>query len=104
MASSPAAMDEEKGDVVERRKDQDEQFLRRQIQMPEVKVTYRSLFRYSTLFDTLILWCSICCSLVAGAALPLMTVRSSPLSKMNLTLIASRWFLANLLAHSKPIF
>lgn len=53
----------------------DNEILRQQIQMPEIKVSYRALFRYSSSFDRLILSISIICALAAGAALPLMTVR-----------------------------
>ncbi|KAL1979146.1 hypothetical protein VTN96DRAFT_6680 [Rasamsonia emersonii] len=52
----------------------DNEILRQQIQMPEIKVSYRALFRYSSSFDRLILSISIICALAAGAALPLMTV------------------------------
>lgn len=55
----------------------EEQVLHEQVRIPEIKVSYRSLFRYSNFSDTLLYWCSICCSLAAGAALPLMTVRMS---------------------------
>jgi ATP-binding cassette subfamily B (MDR/TAP) protein 1 len=48
--------------------------LKRQIDVPEVKVGYFSLYRYATKIDILILIISTICTIAAGAAMPLMTV------------------------------
>jgi hypothetical protein len=69
MASNTIELDDTNDNMRE------QHILHEQVRIPEIKISYRSLFRYSNLYDTLIFWCSICCSLTAGAALPLMTVR-----------------------------
>ncbi len=45
-----------------------------QLIVPEVKVTYRALYRYATTRDILILSSCSVCAIAAGAVLPLMTV------------------------------
>ncbi len=54
--------------------------LKRQTDVPEVKVGYLTLFRYATTMDILILAVSAFCTIVAGAAMPLMTVSTTLLS------------------------
>ena len=48
--------------------------LKRQLDVPDVKVSYRTLFRYASSRDMLIFYVSCVASIAAGAALPLMTV------------------------------
>lgn len=48
--------------------------LRRQIDVPEVKIGYFSLYRYANKMDLTILLISSICTIAAGAAMPLMTV------------------------------
>ncbi|KAF8861956.1 putative Leptomycin B resistance protein pmd1 [Acephala macrosclerotiorum] len=48
--------------------------LRRQVEIPDVKSGWKTLYRYSTTNDILIMVVSAICSIAAGAALPLMTV------------------------------
>lgn len=48
--------------------------LRRQLDIPAVKVSYKNLYRYATLNDKLIIALSSICAITGGAVLPLMTV------------------------------
>jgi len=48
--------------------------LKRQTEVPEVKVGYLTLYRYATKMDIIILMISAFCAIVAGAAMPVMTV------------------------------
>jgi ATP-binding cassette subfamily B (MDR/TAP) protein 1 len=48
--------------------------LKRQTEVPEVKVGYLTLYRYATKMDIVILVVSAFCAIAAGAAMPLMTV------------------------------
>lgn len=48
--------------------------LRRQVDIPPVKVTYRMLYRYATRNDLLIMTLSGFCAIVGGAVMPLMTI------------------------------
>jgi ATP-binding cassette, subfamily B (MDR/TAP), member 1 len=48
--------------------------LRKQVETPDVKVGYLTLFRYATAFDWFVFVVSMFCAIVAGAAMPLMTV------------------------------
>lgn len=48
--------------------------IRRQLEIPPVKLSYRSLYRYATRNDILIMCLSATCSIVAGAVMPLMTI------------------------------
>jgi ATP-binding cassette subfamily B (MDR/TAP) protein 1 len=50
------------------------EILKKQIDIPHVKVGWRILYRYATTNDKLIIAASSVCSIAAGAALPLMTV------------------------------
>jgi ATP-binding cassette subfamily B (MDR/TAP) protein 1 len=54
--------------------------LRRQLDIPTVSVTFKTLFRYATRNDKLIIFVSVVCSIAGGAALPLMTVIFGQLS------------------------
>lgn len=52
--------------------------LKRQVEIPAVKVTYFMLYRYATRNDFLImLFCGFC-AIAGGAVMPLMTVRAYP--------------------------
>jgi len=48
--------------------------LRNQVETPDVKVGYTTLFRYATSREWVVLGVSVFCAIVAGAAMPLMTV------------------------------
>lgn len=48
--------------------------LKRQLEIPSVKIGYSSLYRYATRNDILIMIVSAICAIAAGVALPLMTV------------------------------
>jgi ATP-binding cassette, subfamily B (MDR/TAP), member 1 len=48
--------------------------LKRQLDVPEVKVSFKTLFRYASTWDLVIFYVAAFCSIAAGAALPLMTV------------------------------
>jgi ATP-binding cassette, subfamily B (MDR/TAP), member 1 len=48
--------------------------LKRQLDIPEVKVSFKTLFRYASAWDLVIFYIACICSIAAGAALPLMTV------------------------------
>jgi len=50
------------------------EILKRQVNIPVVKTGWKTLYRYSTKYDILIMIVSAICSIAAGAALPLMTV------------------------------
>jgi hypothetical protein len=52
--------------------------LHKQVDVPEVKVGYFSLYRYCTKWDWVIWGISCFCTIVAGAAMPLMTVCIQP--------------------------
>lgn len=49
--------------------------VKRQLHIPDVSVTYWTLFRYATKLDLTIIFISAICAIAGGAALPLMTVR-----------------------------
>lgn len=48
--------------------------LKRQVDVPDVKVGYFTLYRYATKMDILILIIAGICAIAGGAAMPLMTV------------------------------
>lgn len=50
------------------------EILKRQVFVPQVKVGIKTLYRYSTTNDLIIIFISSICSIASGAALPLMTV------------------------------
>lgn len=51
------------------------EILKKQLNSPDVKVTFFGLYRYASKLDLLIIFVSAICSIAAGAALPLFTVR-----------------------------
>lgn len=63
----------------------------RQLNVPEVKVTYATLYRYASTQDLLITALSAVCSIAGGAMMPLMTVccfgRTSPYPRFRLSLL-----------------
>ncbi|KAE9985325.1 hypothetical protein EG328_007578 [Venturia inaequalis] len=52
----------------------EQEILRRQTFIPDVKVGYFTLYRYASRWDWAAWWLSVFCSIVSGAAMPLMTV------------------------------
>ena len=56
----------------------EKEVVKRQLDIPSVKVTYWTLFRYATRNDIIILVVSAICAIAGGAVMPLMTV-SRPL-------------------------
>ena len=54
------------------------EIVKKQLHVPEVKVTYTSLYRYATRTDIIILFISSICAIVGGTAMPLMTVSPRP--------------------------
>lgn len=65
---------EEEEDVFAHLPEHEAAILKRQLEIPPVKVTYKDLFRYSTRMDVFIIVVSIICAIAGGAALPLMTI------------------------------
>ena len=51
------------------------EIIKRQLDIPPVKVNYLTLYKYATRVDWVILAVSALCAIVGGAALPLSTVR-----------------------------
>ena len=66
---------DEKEDALRRFDDREREVIQSQLRMPVVNVGYRTLYRYASGTDILVIsFCSFCAT-VAGAVLPLMTVR-----------------------------
>ena len=53
------------------------EIVKRQLEIPPITVTYRTLYRYATRNDILIVIISAICAIIGGAVMPLMTVRIS---------------------------
>lgn len=49
--------------------------VKRQLDIPDVKVTFKTLYRYSTRNDIIIIAISSICAIAGGAVMPLMTVK-----------------------------
>jgi ATP-binding cassette subfamily B (MDR/TAP) protein 1 len=66
---------DEKEDPLRRFDDREREVIQSQLRVPVVNVGYRTLYRYASGTDILVM--SVCsfCAAVAGAVLPLMTVR-----------------------------
>ena len=62
----------------------EKEIVKRQLDIPKVKVTYRTLYRYATRNDLIIIFISTICAIAGGAVMPLMTVS-------NLVLESGRW-------------
>lgn len=54
----------------------EQEIIKRQLAIPEVKVNYRTLYRYATRNDMIIVVVSTICAIAGGAVMPLMTVGS----------------------------
>ena len=52
----------------------EKEIVKRQLDIPTVKVTFRTLYRYSTWNDLMIVAVSAFCAIAGGAVMPLMTV------------------------------
>ena len=52
----------------------EKEIIKRQIDIPTVLVTFKTLYRYATTWDLVIIAVSTICAILAGAAMPLMTV------------------------------
>ena len=50
------------------------EILKRQLDIPPISVSFKTLFRYATRNDQMIIFVSAICAIAGGAALPLMTV------------------------------
>ena len=50
------------------------EILKRQLDIPELKVTFKTLYRYATTNDLIIIAISATCAIAGGAVMPLMTV------------------------------
>ena len=48
--------------------------VKKQLDIPEVKVTFTTLYRYATKYDLIIVAISCICAIAGGAVMPLMTV------------------------------
>ena len=57
--------------------------VKRQLAIPEVKVTFKTLYRYATTNDLIIIAISALCAIAGGAVMPLMTVSISSLTLRN---------------------
>ena len=52
----------------------EKEIVKRQLDIPTVKVTFKTLYRYATKNDLLIIFVSSICAIAGGAVMPLMTV------------------------------
>ena len=52
----------------------EKEIVKRQLDIPTVKVTYKTLYRYATKNDLIIVAISAVCAIAGGAVMPLMTV------------------------------
>jgi len=52
----------------------EKEILKRQLEIPPVKVSYRTLYRYATKWDMIIVGVSVFSAIAGGAIMPLMTV------------------------------
>lgn len=78
MVSSPSYTDQPAEGVVVSEDEENVQIkshiLSRQVDSAEIKIGFFSLYRYATLSDKLLLLLSVACCVIAGAAVPGMTV------------------------------
>ena len=65
---------QEENDPMQRLSDQEKEIIKRQLDIPTVKVTIGTLYRYATFTDIIVIIISSICAIGGGAALPLMTV------------------------------
>ena len=54
--------------------EREQEILKRQIDVPEVKVGFTALFRYATTNDKIIVFISTICAIIGGGALPVLSV------------------------------
>ena len=54
--------------------EKEKEVLKRQLHVPEVKVTYRTLYRYATTWDLVFVGVSAVMAILGGAIMPLMTI------------------------------
>lgn len=74
-SKAPKPTKEEKPeDALEHLPEHEAAIIRRQLEIPPVKLTYFSLYRYATRNDLIIMAVSGICAIAAGAAMPLMTI------------------------------
>ena len=52
----------------------EKEIVKRQLDIPKVKVTFKTLYRYATRVDLIIIVVSSICAIAGGAVMPLMTV------------------------------
>ena len=52
----------------------EKEIVKRQLHMPEITVTFKTLYRYATRIDLIIIAISSLCAITGGAVMPLMTV------------------------------
>lgn len=52
----------------------EQEIIRRQLEIPEVKLNYFTLFRYATKNDLILIFTAALASIIAGAVMPLMTI------------------------------
>lgn len=81
--------DDEKEDPLCHFDDREREIIKSQLRMPAVNVGYRTLYRYATGTDILVMSLCSFCATVAGAVLPLMTVRDRPSNSRAVILIYS---------------
>lgn len=65
---------EKKGDLYAHMAPEEAAILKRQVETPDVKVGLKTLYRYATTVDLLLLLVASICSIVSGVILPLMTI------------------------------
>ncbi|KAI9677521.1 MAG: GTPase-activating protein [Caeruleum heppii] len=65
---------DQENDVLRHLPDHERDIIKRQLDVPPVKVTFVTLFRYSTRWDLIIMAISAFCAIAGGAVMPLMTV------------------------------
>lgn len=79
--SKVVKIEEKADDPLEHLPEHEREILKRQLDSPDVKVSYFTLYRYATKVDLTIIAISAICAIASGAMLPLMTV-----SKLHLNL------------------
>ncbi|KAF2238713.1 ABC transporter-like protein [Viridothelium virens] len=65
---------QEETDPLKHLSDEEREIIKRQVDIPNIKVTIGMLYRYATFYDLVIMAISALCAIGGGAALPLMTV------------------------------
>lgn len=66
--------DKEEQDPFAHLPEHEKAILKRQLDIPPVKVTYKTLFRYATRNDKILIAISAICAIIGGALIPLMTI------------------------------